>query len=250
MRKPGELIPEMFHTKQSKWFSVKLWLKSRFHFLQVIWYWFKPYRWESREKKFTRIYQENVWGNEHSLSGAGSDLTATERVRGELPSLLQKYGITSMLDIPCGDFFWMKEVDLTGVNYIGADIVQALVDDVSTKYATSRKRFVKLDLAGDPLPKVDLVLCRDCLFHLSFGDTFAALRNIKRSGSKYLLTTTFTEHRENVDIITGHWRPINLTVAPYNLPAPLLVINEACSEYDGACSDKSLGLWLIANLPD
>ena len=38
-----------------------------------------------------------------------------------------------------------------------------------------------------------MILCRDCLVHLTFDDARAALQNLRRSGSKYLLTTTFTD---------------------------------------------------------
>jgi hypothetical protein len=93
---------------------------------------------------------------------------------------------------------------------------------------------------------VDLVLCRDCLVHLSSKDAVAALRNLKRSGSTYLLATTFPEHTDNPDVITGYWRPINLELPPFALPRPMLMINEGCPERGGA--DKSLGLWRIADL--
>ena len=35
--------------------------------------------------------------------------------------------ITSVLDIPCGDFNWMQKVDLSNIEYIGADIVEELI---------------------------------------------------------------------------------------------------------------------------
>ncbi len=44
------------------------------------------------------------------------------------------------------------------------------------------------------------------------------------------------------------WRALNLQAAPFDFPPPDRVIVEPCSELDGACSDKSLGLWNIAAL--
>lgn len=38
--------------------------------------------------------------------------------------MLKKYSIKSILDIPCGDFSWMKKIELDGIEYIGADIVK------------------------------------------------------------------------------------------------------------------------------
>lgn len=105
-----------------------------------------------------------------------------------------------------------------------------------------------MDLIGDKLPKVDLVLCRDCLVHFSFDDVFAALRNIVSSGSTYLLTTTFPEREANDDIRTGSWRPLNLERAPFHMPAPLRILNEGCTENGGIYHDKSLAFWRIAEI--
>src|SRR3989337_577739 len=79
----------------------------------------------SPEQIFKEIYKSHQWSG-ISKSGPGSDLTQTKVIREELPKIIKKLKIASLLDIPCGDFFWLKEVDLGFVNYIGADIV----DDV------------------------------------------------------------------------------------------------------------------------
>jgi hypothetical protein len=62
------------------------------------------------------------------------------------------------------------------------------------------------------------------------------------------MTTTFTECEENVDIVTGDWRIINLQIPPFSLPEPVLILNEECTEGDGTYADKSLGLWKISDL--
>jgi hypothetical protein len=76
----------------------------------------------------------------------------------------------------------------------------------------------------------------------------AALKNVARSDGRWFLTTTFPAERENVDIVTGDWRPIDLTKTPFDLPQPIELLNEGCTEQDGAFSDKSLGLWAVAAL--
>ena len=60
------------------------------------------------KETFTEIYTENLWASAESKSGTGSELRNTEVLRQELSVLLKKYKIQSMLDIPCGDFNWMK----------------------------------------------------------------------------------------------------------------------------------------------
>jgi hypothetical protein len=202
------------------------------------------------EGRFARIYETNLWGSGGSPSGLGSGLDATARLRAALPPLIRKLGVRTLLDVPCGDCGWISQLDL-GCEYIGADIVPDLIERNRTGYAKAHPdwRFAHLDLTSDPLPRADLVLSRDCLVHLSFHNIQRALENVKASGSKWLLTTTFTEHEENQDIIDGDWRLLNLQKAPFHLPAPQTVILEGCTEAGGAYTDKAMGLWRIADLP-
>ena len=78
----------------------------------------------------------------------------------------------------------------------------------------------------------------------------SSLITVTPDGSGHLLTTTFAGLTSNEEILTGEWRPINLEKTPFCLPAPLTLLNEACTGYDGHFADKSLGLWRIADLPE
>ena len=97
--------------------------------------------------------------------------------------------------------------------------------------------------------EADLLLCRDCLVHLSFADIARAIANIRAATVTYLLTTTFPAQRANEDIRTGDWRPLNLEAAPFGWPAPLEYLVEKCTEGNGLFADKSLGLWRVDSLP-
>ena len=199
---------------------------------------------------FTKIYNANIWGSAESISGTGSELIQTKTLIKELGKLLNDLEVKKVLDIPCGDLLWMQQVDLSKVEYVGADIVKKLIKKNQVQYRENRHfRFEVLNLIRDPLPPSDIIINRDCLVHLSFADMFAALKNIKSSGCKYLLSTTFPEHPVNVDIITGSWRTINLQEQPFNFPPPVFVINENCTEGDGAYKDKSMALWEISKIP-
>lgn len=200
---------------------------------------------------FSEIYTRNQWGDEDSRSGPGSNLEQTEAIRRALPRLLEELGCSSLLDIPCGDFYWMKEIqgqlEEIGVDYVGGDIVPELVAETARIHAGDHRSFQVLDLLSDRLPRVDLVLCRDCLVHLSFENIFKALESIRASGAEYLLTTTFRERKGNRDILTGSWQPLNLEKAPFHLPPPLRWIDEECP-IEGF-EDKALGLWRVEDLP-
>jgi hypothetical protein len=197
---------------------------------------------------FRDIFVDNTWGSEISHSGTGSDLTQTAAIREELPQLLHDLNVQSMLDIPCGDFHWMQKLALD-IDYTGGDVVPELIERNNERFGNERRRFMTVDIAAGELPRVDLVFCRDLLVHFSFVDALRAIENLKRSGSTYLLTTTFVDRTENSDIETGQWRPLNLRLPPFSLPPPLRVINERCTEGGGTdWADKSLGLWRLADL--
>lgn len=197
---------------------------------------------------FTRIWQTNLWGAETSASGLGSEDAATATLRRELPQLFRRLGVETLLDLPCGDFGWMNRTELALRRYLGGDIVAELVAENTRRYATvdGRIGFVHLDLLTDPLPAMDAILCRDCLVHLSFANVLRALARFRASGSRFLIATTFTEHDANADAADGDWRMLNLERPPFNLPPPLHLLNEGCSEADGAYADKCLGAWRLA----
>jgi hypothetical protein len=202
-------------------------------------------------ERFRYIYETNLWGAGESRSGPGSEEDSTRRLRAELPRLLQQVGAASMLDIPCGDFSWMQAVELGEVEYTGADIVPELIEANRRSYETpgARRRFLRLDLTRDALPGVDVVFCRDCLVHLSYSNIFLAFENLQRSGSRYLLTTTFPGHDINTDVEDGDWRLLNFEMPPFSLPQPEALIVEGCTEAGGDYADKSLALWRIEDLP-
>ncbi len=199
------------------------------------------------EDVFGTIYRHNKWGGKQSMSGKGSDLDQTAHLIESLPILLRQYEVGSILDIPCGDFNWMQHVDLSGVHYIGADIVPEIIAN-NQKYEKDGIDFQVLNLTEDPLPTVDLIHVRDCLVHLSFEHALAAIQNIKKSGSKWLLTTTFPNEIENEDIVTGQWRRLNLEKSPFDFPSQSAMLNEQYFEDNHDHNDKSLGLWRIADL--
>jgi hypothetical protein len=166
------------------------------------------------------IYSRNAWGSKESVSGTGSSLAMTESIRVALPSLFHEFDVKSIFDAPCGDFNWMKLVDLQGVTYIGADIVKPLIKSLGENFSSETISFVEIDITQSTFPKSDLVLNRDCLFHLSYHDILLILMNFIESESKYFLSTSYEkmDNFKNVDIRSGGFRLIDLFASPFFFP--------------------------------
>jgi SAM-dependent methyltransferase len=200
------------------------------------------------EQIFREVYRQKIWGDGETVSGPGSGLIRTAAFREQIPQLLRELGASSLLDAGCGDFHWMKELQLPIKRYFGMDIVPELIIDNTQKYSNGKHVFRHGDITRDELPQVDLILCRDCLVHFSFEDLWAALRNFKRSQSRYLLTTTFIKFRENFDVETGGWRQLNLERHPFFFPPPKRLIDEKCLHSGGIYVDKRLALWELGDI--
>jgi hypothetical protein len=86
-------------------------LRSRYAYYQL--------KSKNMEDLFTDIYRSNEWGGKDSISGPGSDVHQTRVIISELPAVFRDFNIHTILDIPCGDFHWMKNVNMEGIDYTG-----------------------------------------------------------------------------------------------------------------------------------
>lgn len=199
-----------------------------------------------RAQVFEVAYAMRAWGSAESASGVGSELAATENVSAYLPELFQRYQVSKFLDAPCGDWNWMRRVDLSGVDYVGADIVSAVVAKNNQQYARSGVRFIHADLTKDDLPAVDMILCRDCWVHLSFQDIAAILKNFRRTGATWLLVSNTPSQDSNQNKLTGiDWRHLNLHLPPFNFPP---AIESRKDHYPDVPFE--IALWRLADLPE
>ena len=201
------------------------------------------------DRIFSRIHAGNLWGEPESVSGPGSSLAETAALRAGLPGLLRDLGARTLTDAPCGDGLWIARADLGLDGYLGVDIVPELIARNEKELGGPGRAFQVCDLTRDPLPPADVILCRDCWIHFSYFYIFRALANFKRSGSTWLLTTTYRGLPENRDILTGQWRPIDLELPPFRFPPPLRRLHEKDCEVDGLGLERGLGLWRLRDLP-
>ncbi len=207
---------------------------------------FAPTTAAERERVFNHIFQTNCWAAEETRSGSGSRKVETRGVVSQLPGLLDRLKVRSLIDV-CGDFNWQFEV-LQRTNmlesYLGIDIVPAAVEAARKRFEQEvteiepRVAFRACDIVHGDLPAADAILLRDVLVHLKTGDVFASLDNLRRAGIRYLIATTFPSF-ENTEIDTGWWRVLNLEVTPFELGPALEILDELNPEVPR----KSLGVW-------
>lgn len=161
-------------------------------------------------------------------------------LRSELPKLIRKFRIGTLLDAGCNEALWMPE-DL-GCEYLGVDIVPGAIVAARHRHPGERFTFEVADIVSDDLPSCDMVLCRDVLQHLSWADGQAALSNFKRTGAHWLVASSHVGDA-NHDIVTGDWYPINLQAEPWNFSSPEWRLADGAWADEEPWPHKILGMW-------
>lgn len=187
----------------------------------------KIFKHDKAEDRFTAIYNNNYWRNDESISGSGSTLEYTANLREKLPALFEKHNIKQVLDAPCGDYNWMGVVvEATGIDYTGGDIVAPLIVQNQQDHGRDGVRFIHLDITKGPLPDCDMMIVRDCLFHLSYADIHKFLELFAASNIALLLTSSHVNMPdnsfENEDILSGNFRDIDLFTEPFDFSENVL----------------------------
>ena len=155
-----------------------------------------------------------------------------------------------MIDVACGDWNWMKKVDLSGIDYTGYDSDEGFIEENQMFYPDHK--FIAVDALKVHWPEVDLILCRDFMIHIPTDAVRHLLQAFNASQSRYLLSTSYDDIKENFDFdekqksvgydrLRREWRPVNLELPPYSLGQPVDFIRE---NYE-VCTNRKVGLWQI-----
>lgn len=109
--------------------------------------------------------------------GGGSTRAAAAAVAEAIPALVRRLGIGSVCDAGAGDLHWIGDI---GCEYRAFDIVP-------------RAPGVELlDIAREPLPRCDLILCRHVLIHFDPERIGRTLALFTLSG-RYLLASQYDD---------------------------------------------------------
>jgi len=175
-----------------------------------------------REAKpvFTRIYEKGLWGGG---SGSGSHPSKASFYAGFVQYLIRHLGARRVVDLGCGDWQFSQYLDFGDVDYIGVDIVEAVVSQNSARYGASNVRFVAGDVSQYPVGDADLVLCKDVLQHLDDDSAVRVLNKLPMARA-WLITNDYSPHNERGGI--GDARPMDPTAPPFSIPArPVLAFS-------------------------
>jgi SAM-dependent methyltransferase len=182
----------------------------------------------SAEEVFTEYYELGVWGyteDGHGGSGWGSSLENTQAYVDFLTKFLKEKEIESVVDIGCGTWEFSQTIDWEGIQYLGCDPVESVIERNVRLYSVPGISFIQHDLINDPLPEADLIICKDVLQHLTNADIQIFLTKIR--GVKHCLITNdlstspknsmeSRSHNPNIPH-RGPNRPLDLTKPPFNV---------------------------------
>ncbi len=131
------------------------------------------------EAKFSNIYAKNIWGG----SGSGSKLSHDNiNYLNKITDIIEKYEIGSILDVGCGDWEIMKELELNKIHYVGIDIVKSVIENNINKYGQSFRHYNVADGINE---NYDLIIIKDVLQHLEDDVITKIMNNLLEKG-KYV----------------------------------------------------------------
>jgi len=187
---------------------------------------------------FETIYRKRLWGKGESASGSGSTVAGTAILRADLAVWLEQEEIALFVDLPCGDFNWMRLVRFpAGMRYLGMDIVQEIVDENVRRHQTELITFRHADILSSELPEADAYFCKDLFIHFPNAEIGNAIRRL-RGKTRFLLASTFPNTKVNPDIPFGDVRPTNLSLM---LGEPVAMLRD----FDRSVKDRYIGVWRL-----
>ena len=181
-----------------------------------------------------------------SPNGPGASLSLTGDLRAALPPLWARHHIRSVLDVACGDWNWMRFVDLSGLtDYVGWDIDGELISRCQQRAAAAMTEhpsraaryphtgFEVRNVADSDFPTVDCILARHILIHFPNDYITAILDRMRAGNATYLLASNFPTATNDFvyDPTRYSWmgymeHPVNLEAPPFNLATKLDAIPE------------------------
>ncbi|MBA2726794.1 MAG: class I SAM-dependent methyltransferase [Parachlamydiaceae bacterium] len=125
------------------------------------------------EEIFTTIYDTGYWGvNAEGIgySGTGSTVDQARPYMKFVQDFMAKNAIKSVVDVGCGDWTFARHMNWNGIDYIGYDVVQSVIERDKERFATDNINFIFANAIETDLPSADLLICKDVLQHCNNDD--------------------------------------------------------------------------------
>ena len=199
---------------------------------------------ETYENLFSQQYKNGKWANQETISGSGSKVSNTISIRQTIQKIIDNNHSSeplSFCDLGCGDLNWIKEINFKNSLYLGIDIVPEIIQKNIDKYTSRNFNFRIANIVNTTIPKVDYIICKDILTHLTLEDNVKIINSIINSGSQYLIAYSDLSIEKNAIGEPGGWRGLNLEKEPFSFPTPEQYIEEQGNK-------KYFLIWHISNL--
>ena len=142
--------------------------------------------------------ERSFWNNKYRTdkigSGRGSRGKFARKKKSIIQSIIDKQNIRSVLDLGCGDLFWIK--DLNVKDYVGVDFSDVTLEN--NKKLRPDWKFYTFDFSKREVPwKAELVLLIDILQHQPTIKQYKKVfENAVNSATKYLIVTSWKKKQK------------------------------------------------------
>ncbi len=182
------------------------------------------------EQVFTEIYEKAIWGDNKAAeykggSGPGSALAYNqEKYIPFLRNFIKEKGITSVVDLGCGDFRCGPSIyEGLDVQYTGYDAYEKVI--IHNQKEHPGYRFQQLDFCNRVIDIEcgDLCILKDVLQHWPLADINRFMELIITSKKfKYILIVNCSYQKvDNTDTRIGGFRPLSCDFLPLKRFAPV-----------------------------
>jgi 2-polyprenyl-3-methyl-5-hydroxy-6-metoxy-1,4-benzoquinol methylase len=183
------------------------------------------------EEAFQDIFNNRTWGtnlDNRPSSGPASWVKIAQPFSEWLfTDFLPRNSIQSIIDIGCGDWQYMRNVDLNEFKYIGVDCVKDIVTYNSRVFGKKNIEFIQndcLDVTG--LPNGDLYIIKDVLQHWTTEHVTNFLRDCiaQRKCRFIVIVNDYQQDSAGHDVKhIGDTRPLNAQMLPLKAFDPEII---------------------------
>jgi hypothetical protein len=188
------------------------------------------------DQVFTKVYENNIWGNNNNVeyngsSGPGSDIDYNkDNYVPFLKNFITDNNIKDIVDLGCGDFRCGKLIyDDLDVLYTGYDAYKKVIDYNSNHHSLPKYSFTHLDFCNNKenILNGELCILKDVIQHWSLDNIYTFLDYlIEYKKFKYILICNCCDQiQDNADIKNGDFRTLSCEYLPLKKYNPVKLYN-------------------------